>query len=557
MTPAGMNRRAFVVRGAGAGLALLSGGCGASSPGGGARTVRLGIGSFGLPSPFAYIAGPGYVQMSLLYDTLVWKDASGRLLSWLARRFTRSRDGLTYTFSLRDGVRWHDGRALTAHDVAFTFDYFRRQPLGPLIIAQPFGVKAARALDRLTVEVELELPAVTFLESVAGAVPIIPRHIWAPIDDAPAAQDTAVLVGSGPYRLRSFSLGEGTALFVANERYFLGTPFVGRIESRIVDDELIALRAGEIDVAETPPEGVADDVLAPFRADGSFGVVSEAGGFTFPLLWNLARAGALGDVRFRRACALAIDRRAIVERLLGGNGRPGNPGFLPPGHPFHVGVEQYPFDPQAANRLLDQAGYRRGAPGGVRSGADGQALRFGILVGNAPVPPFLDLLVAGLGEVGIELRPLAVDLPTLFGRLQEGAYEMAVSLYPGPGATAPGADPDNLRTFYSSRIEGRLQGARGYVDGRFDRLAREQLLTADPQERMRLVARMQRLIAEDVPALPILYPTQFTAFRREVLDAWYYTPGGFAGGLPSVLNKHVFVTGSKTGLEIRRVPFPP
>ncbi len=74
---------------------------------------------------------------------------------------------------------------------------------------------------------------------------------------------------------------------------------------------------------------------------------------------------------------------------------------------------------------------------------------------------------------------------------------------------------------------------------------------------MRLVARMQRLIAEDVPALPLLYPTQFAAFRKEVLDAWYYTPGGFAGGLPSVLNKHVFVTGSKTGLEIRRVPFAP
>lgn len=546
-----MNRRAFVARSAGAGLALFLGGCLASSPGGGPRTVRLGGGSFGMPSPFAYIASLGYVQMILLYDTLLWKDASGRLLPWLARRFRRSRDGLAYTFQLRDGIRWHDGRPLTAQDVAFTFEYFQRQPLGPLVIAQPFGVKAARALDRLTVEVELELPAVTFLESVAGAVPIVPRHVWASIDDAPGAQDIDVLVGSGPYRLESFSLGEGTALFVANERYFLGAPFVGRIESHAVDDELVALQAGEIDVAETPPEGVDDDVLAPFRADPSLGLVANPGGFTFPLLWNLARGGALGDQPFRRACALAIDRRAIVQRLLGGNGFAGNPGFLPPTHPFHADVEQYAFDRHAANHLLDRAGYRRWAPSGVRSRADGEPLRFGLLVGNAPVPPFLDLLVAGLGEVGIALEPLAVDLPTVFGRLQEGAYEMAVSLYPGPGGTAPSADPDGLRTFYSSRVEGRLQGARGYVDEELDRLARDQLVTADRQERMRLVARMQRLIAADVPALPLVYPTQFSAFRKEVLDQWYYTPGGFAGGLPTVLNKHVFVTGSRTGLEIR------
>ena len=547
----GMSRRAFVARSAGAGVGLLLAGCGGSSSPTGPRTVRLGGGSFGLPSPFAYIASIGYVQMIFLYDTLLWNDASGRLLPWLARRYERSRDGLTYIFELRDGIAWHDGRPLTAQDVAFTFDYFRRQALGPLIIAQPFGVKGARTLGRLTVEVELELPAVTFLESVAGALPIIPRHIWSGVDDAPGAQDTDVLVGSGPYRLESFSLGEGTALFVANERYFLGAPFVGRIESRSADNELVALQAGEIDIAETPPEGVADEVLAPFVADDALGTVSNTGGFSFMLLWNLTRGGALDDVRFRRACALAIDRREIVERLVAGNGVPGNPGFLPPDHPFHVDVEQYEFDPGAAERLLEQAGYRRPGPDAVRTDPDGELLRVGILVGNSPVPPFLDLLIAGLARVGIELQPLSVDLPTLFGRLQDGAYEMAVSLYPGPGGTAPIADPDGLRTFYSSRIEERLQGARGYVDEEFDRLAREQLVTADRQERMRLVARMQRLIARDVPVLPLYYPTLFSAFRRDVLDRWYYTPGGFAGGLPTVFNKHVFVTGSKTGLQIR------
>ncbi|MFP5362364.1 MAG: ABC transporter substrate-binding protein [Thermoleophilia bacterium] len=191
------------------------------------------------------------------------------------------------------------------------------------------------------------------------------------------------------------------------------------------------------------------------------GIVEHAGSWTFPLIFNLSRGGPPADVRFRRACALAIDRGAIVQRLLGGHGEPGNPGFLPRDHPFHADVEQYAFDRAAAERLLDDAGYRRPRQGDGRRDRDGQPLRLRLLTGNAPVPPVLDLLIASLAAVGIELEPRAVDLPTLFERTRRAADEAALTLYPGPGGTAPNGDPDLLRTFFSSRIEGRLQGAQG------------------------------------------------------------------------------------------------
>lgn len=108
------------------------------------------------------------------------------------------------------------------------------------------------------------IPAVTFLESVAGAVPIVPRHVWSQIEDAPRAQEPRVLVGSGPYRLESFSRGEGALLFLANDDYFLGRPYIRRVELHPVDDELTALRAGQIDAADTPPEGVRPQLLAGF-----------------------------------------------------------------------------------------------------------------------------------------------------------------------------------------------------------------------------------------------------------------------------------------------------
>lgn len=546
-----MTRRTFVRSSAATVIALGLPACGASrqAPAG---TVRLAGGFFGFPSPFGYIAGPGYVQMSYLYDPLLWKDASGRLLPWLAESFQRSGDGLTYTFKLREGVRWHDGRPLTAADVAFTFEYFAQQSLGPLLVAQPYGVRGARATGRDTVDVQLRIPAVTFLESVAAAVPIIPRHIWASIRDAPRAQETEVLVGTGPYRLRSLSVGEGSALYLANDDHFLGAPFIRRVELRPVDDELTALRAGEIDVAGTPVEGGRPEALAPLRSDDAYGIVREQGAWTFPLIFNLGRGGALADVRFRRAFALAVDRRALVERLLGGAGEPGNPGFLPSGHAARVEVEQYRFDRAGAERLLDEAGYRRGGSDGMRRGADGAPLALNVLTGNAPVPPALALLIASLQAVGVQLRAQSVDLPTLFGRTQKEADDIALTLYPGPGGTAPRADPDTLRTFFSSRIEGRLQGAQGWTDREFDRLAERQLVTSDAAARRRLLARMQTIIARELPALTLYEPTVSHVFRRSALDRWYVTPGGFGGGLPGVLNKHVLLTGARTGLRIRR-----
>lgn len=546
-----LNRRRFIRGSAAAAAALYVGGCGSSSPPA-AGTVRLAGGTFGFPTPFAYIAGPGYVQTSFIYDTLVWKDSSGRLVPWLAEHVSRSADGLTYTFRLRSGVRWQDGEPLTAEDVAFTFEYFLGQPLGPLLIAQPYNVRGARALDRLHVEVLLDVPAVTFLSSVAGSVPIVPRHIWRSIRNAPQAQDRAVAVGSGPYRLKSYNAGEGSYLYVANDDYFLGRPFVRRIELVPVDDQLVALQAGTIDIAETQPEGATRDTLASLRADRGLGVISSTGAFTFPLIWNIGKGGALADVRFRRACALALDRGATVARLLTGNGTPGNPGFLPPNHPFHVEVEQYAFDPAAANRLLDSAGYRRPGPGAVRVGPGGKPLSFQILAGNAPVPPVLDLLVPAWRSVGIHASVRAVDLPTLFGLTQSHDDQLGLTIYPGPGGASPSSDPDTLRTFYSSRIKGRLQGAQGWVDPEFDALADRQLITADRRERKGLIARMQEIVAGELPALPLYYPTLYSVFHRSAFDRWYYTPGGLGSGVPSAINKQALITGRATGSAIRR-----
>lgn len=565
----GMGRRQFLVFGLGGAAALTIGACSSddgTEPGTGATsgtepgaeptdlepaerpTVRLPFGAFGFPSPFSSNGPPGYVQMSLLYDTLLWKDGTGELLPWLAESVERSDDDLTYTFALRPDVLWSDGTPLTADDVVFTFDYYAGlEGLPPPVIAQaPQGIASVTADGPTTVVITLETPDVTFPEQVAGTIPIVPQHIWEGIVDPAAEQDAAVLVGSGPYRLDSPYEGDGSPLlYVANDEYFLGAPFVERIEFTEVDDQFAALLADAVDSGTGA--GLRDDILAPFENDDRFGVLVSPTESTTGLYFNLARGGALADVAFRRACAMAIDRQDLVDRLADGNGRPGNDGFLGEENPFFTEVEQYDFDVQGANTLLDDAGYAR-ADGGTRQGPDGAPLSFELLVSSLEVA--LGELVSGaLGEIGVATTIRAAEPgPGLFGAKFTGQFDMVLLGFPGPSAGSLNGDPDLLRRVFSSAAPPSLTSAVGYANPAFDELADQQRVTFDEDERAAIVTEMQGIIAEDIPILSLYSPDNFFVYRADVLEEWYLTPGRYPIDID---NKQLFVTGLRTGVTIR------
>ena len=510
-------------------------------------TLRLPGGDQGFPSPFAYQRGPGFIKSSLIYDTLVWKDSTGQLLPWLAARWDRSADARTYTFHLRENVQWHDGRPLTARDVAFTFEYFRSQTVPPQVIVQPLPeIQEVTATGDHTVEFRLNNPVATFFGfNGVGSVLIVPEHIWSGVDNAAAATDPALLVGSGPYRLESYNRGDGSYLYSAHDGYFLGRPFVSRLEYRPVGDQLAGVVAGELSTASAT--GVRPEVLAPFRNNPDLEVLQgPPGNSGSGLWWNLSRGGALADARFRRACAHAINREDLVQRLHGGNADPGNPGWVPRPNPFHVDVEQYRFDQVRANRLLDEAGYTRPTPDGVRQGSDGQPLRFSLLV-TSPPTPLADLVVNALGAVGIDAAPEVLDTPAFNRRVTTGGSEMSIISFGGMNTDHAA---DYLRQIYSSKTQ-LVQHAQGYANPEVDRLCDEQLTAVEESNRKEIVGRIQRLVADDLPLLPLVYPHIYTVFHKRTFDQWYYTEGGVGSTVPSVENKHLFVTGRKTGLTIR------
>ena len=127
---------------------------------------------------------------------------------------------------------------------------------------------------------------------------------------------------------------------------------------------------------------------------------------------------------------------------------------------------------------------------------------------------------------------------------------MVITLFPGPGGTSVSGDPDYMRRVFSSLGSPGPNRALGYVNQEFDTLASQQLAETDGTKRKQLFARMQQIIATDLPALPLYYGIAYAVYAKSVFDTWYYTPGGFATGITAIANKQVFITGRKAGTSI-------
>jgi peptide/nickel transport system substrate-binding protein len=370
--------------------------------------------------------------------------------------------------------------------------------------------------------------------------------VWSSIGDPGSAQDTKLLIGSGPYLVTSYSEDGAPMRFVARNDYFLGRPYVQTIEDRAIDDPFSALKLGSADVAYGV--GLRSDTLAPFQNNPAFGMVTDGGASTNAFYWNLGREGPLSDVRFRRAMIMAVDPADLVTRIVAGRGRPGNPGFLAPTNPYYAPVPPIPFDLAGANALLDGAGYVPGS-GGTRRAPSGTPLSFELLIDSAQAP-LAELLVAAVKRVGIELRPKEVTIgPQLFGNKQTTQYEIAVLPFPGPGPGGPESDPDILRVLFSSKVTPTLQGATNYANPAFDALADKQRVAFDDAERKTIVAQMQAILAHDLPVVPLYFAETDALYRKQVLgDQWYFTPGSY----PSwENNKQLMVTGLRSGTHIR------
>jgi peptide/nickel transport system substrate-binding protein len=500
------------------------------------EVLRLpGGGYWGHPSPFGFNRGPGYMRASLVFDSLVWRDASGETIPWLATDWSLADDGITWTFTLREGIRWQDGEPFSADDVVFSIQYYLDHPGTAWFMSDIDQIASATKVSDTEVALTLKQPFAPFIQTTAESLLIFPQHVWEGVDDPKTYIEPDAFIGTGAYRMVEYSEAEGTYLFEANPDFFLGEPYVQRIEFVPTSDNYLALIHGDI-AAFDQFGGVTDEMLEPFQSD-PFEVRTAPGEWGMFLFFNLEQDTPLQDVRVRQAIAHAIDRQAILERVLFGFGEVGSMGFLPPANPyFNPDLIDYGYGVEQARALLEEAGY------------DGTLIKLAYSTDWIMASPrVVEIIEAGLDAIGIPVDQVVMDQASIDAAAVEGNYEIGVFGFGGLGG-----DPDQLRRSFASGSQVRgFSRALGYRNPDFDALAGAQLNMTDPAARRDAIFEMQSILAEDLPVLPLYYTARVVILNADVFDNWYYTPGGWGGGIPMPYNKHQFIVGQPTGLEIR------
>lgn len=482
-------------------------------------TVADPTGDWGFPSPYGhYLRGPGYIRMSLIFDTLVWKDENGYVPA-LAESWKM--EGDSYIFNLRRDVTWQDGEKFTSKDVVFTFDYLKDHPYAWV---KSGIVKNAEAVDDYTVELHLNKSYAPFLDMVAGTMPILPEHIYKDVTKPEEFKDDRALTGTGPYKLVDYDKAQGTYLYQANENYYQGKPKVEQIKFVKVSNEMAAaaLRKGEVDAATVPSEVAGDLKKENFVVmEGSHDGITK-------IMVNHKKA-PFSDARFRQALYCAIDRQALVEIALRGKGVIASPGLFAPDNEWcNPDVEQYPYNPTRAGELLESMGYSKD---GQYFSKDGKPLEVELLI-TSVTENAGELIKQQLDKAGIKLNLRSLDAKTLDSLVGEWNFDLALNSHGGMGA-----DPEIL-----SRIIGEgysFNSARYSSDEKLNDLLDREVSEMDPGKRKELVNEVQAVYAQDLPALPLYYSDTYWAHDGKV--DMYYTKMGVANGIPIAMNKISFV----------------
>lgn len=448
----------------------------------------------------------------------------------LATEWSKSDDGLEYTFKLRQGVKWHDGRDFTSADVAYSISVVREvHPNGRGLYANVTEVKTPDAHTAVIVLSKPNLALITAL--AANETPILPKHLY---DGKPYADNPVnnAPIGTGPYIFKEWVRGS-YIIYDRNPNYWdAPRPYVDRLIVKIIPDALatvVGFENGEIDIGFNNPVPLSDIDRLKFLPH--IGV--ETKGYTYNagltmLIFNLERP-LFKDLKVRQAFAHAIDRQAILDIAWYGHGKIAT-GPVSPLLTRYAATDlpQYEFDPKKAEALLDEAGYPRDADG-IRLKLTHDFLPYG------PVfPRVADYIKQALAAVGIEVTIRAQDFATYTKRVYTDRDFDFVNAW-----FSTGYDPSALQRFFWSKNFKKglpFSNTAGYVSEEMDRLLISAAEEPDLDKRVALYKEIQHLIVKDLPEFDLVVQDIFTVFNKRVHD---HTVGaeGIMGNLSGVFIK--------------------
>lgn len=459
-----------------------------------------------------------------VFNGLVKYDPDLQLVGDLAESFEASPDCRVITFHLRKGVRWHDGRPFTAEDVRFTYEVM----INPQV-ATPYSgdferIESLEILDPYTVRVRYREP---FAPGVASwGMGILPRHLLEG-EEINTTKFNRQPIGTGPYKFQEWIPGQRIVL-VANDDYFEGRPHIDRYIYRIIPDTatmFLELQSGGIDTMGLRPVQYQRQTHTRLFRKNFNKFRYPAFAYTY-LGYNL-KDPRFQDPRVRRAIAHAIDKKAIIEGVLLGLGRPATGPFPPESWAYNPQVKDYVYDPEKAKHLLEAAGWKDRDGDGILE-KDGRPFEFTLMTnqGNRERAKVAELIQQFLARVGIRVHIKIVEWQAFLHEFIDKRRFEAIIL-----GWSLGRDPDVYDIWHSSKTREGEFNFISYQNPEVDRLLEEGRRTCDQQRRKEIYWKIHEILAQDQPytflyypdALPIVHK-RFQGIQPTALGIWYNFP---------------------------------
>lgn len=450
---------------------------------------------------------------ALVFDGLTILDETGQIAPALAVDWEVSEDGTVYEFHLRQDVTWHDGAPFTASDVAFTVQAMQdpnyqgdprlRELWRSVVVDRP---------DNYTVRFTLEEPFPSFVYYTT--IGLLPAHLLSdvPAQDLPAHSfSTQNPVGTGRFMVES--VAPDKVVLVTNLDYWGSKSYLEGIEFWFfdeVDNLLLAYERGEIHGFH-PERSQALSDLARFPDLQLYSAQSAGFGVIY---LNLARETIpfFQEKEVRQALLYALDRSALIDRVLAGQGLVAHSPILPTTWAYDPSVKQYLYDPERAIGLLDASGWVDSDADRIRD-KEGVALAFTLLTGDDPVMTHMAEEITRYWQaVGVDATVRSLDGGTVTNLVRRRSFE-AVLIEVGVVA-----DPDPYPLWHSTQTGELGQNFSGFANEEADVVMEEGRSTTDLKRRTELYRTFQQIFAEEVPSLLLYYPIYTYAVDARVRD---------------------------------------
>ncbi len=451
--------------------------------------------------------------VSEIFNALVMYDQELRIVPDIAERWEISTDKLTYTFFLKKGVKFHDGRECTAEDFRYTFERVlnpstqsprtgfidRLKGAKAYMAGQASAVEGIKVIDTYTLQLTLEQPFSLFLHLLTySSNYVVPQEVV----EQYGKDFTSHPVGTGPFRFVEWK-HDDHILLEANPDYFKGRPPLDKILYRIIPEEITRFeefKAGNLEHSDIP-----SGQFLRVKQDPELSklLVSYPNLGTYSFRFNMEKPPFQNNKALRQAFNYAIDRRAISEIILEGRVIPAK-GVLPPTMPgYNPDLQGYTYDPEKAKKLLAEAGYPNG------QGFPSIDLYFNT---NETHQKIAELVQAQLRELGITIGLRTLDWAAYIKLVDDGG-----TLFHRMGWIADYPDPENFLTvLHHSRNIGPPGNSARYSNPQVDALLDRADAAEEWEERKRLYQEAEKIIVEDAPWVYVYYYSTNLLFQPYV-----------------------------------------